>query len=188
MDAHYINEVLNGNTNAFSYFIRTYQNKAFGVAIAIVKDKDNAKDIVQDSFITAYSSLSNFRNEAKFSTWLYRIVVNKALLFVNREKRMDEVLLEYSLSNEDKATMNDALVQMEKEELKKLISRIFKKISPKEALILQLFYIDDLTIIEIEAITAYTKSNIKVLLHRGRASFYNKLMDQRTKEFHKNGD
>ena len=43
MDAHYINEVLNGNTNAFSYFIRTYQNKAFGVAISIVKCEDDAK-------------------------------------------------------------------------------------------------------------------------------------------------
>ena len=91
MDNHYINEVLNGNTNAFGYFIRTYQNKAFGLAVSIVKSEEYAKDVVQESFIKVYSSLSNFRNESKFSTWLYRIVVNTSLSFIKLEKRRDEV-------------------------------------------------------------------------------------------------
>ncbi|SRR6056297_475866 len=182
MDVHYINEVLNGNTNAFGYFIRTYQNKAFGVAISIVKREDDAKDVVQDSFITAYSSLNNFRNDAKFSTWFYRIVVNTALQFIKREKRKDEVAGEYSITDDEKAAFNNAIARLEKQDLKKLIKRVFEKIPEKEALVLQLYYIDDQSIVEIEEITAFTKSNVKVLLHRGRTSFYMMLKDEKIKK------
>lgn len=182
MDAHYINEVLKGNTNAFGYFIRTYQNKAFGVAVSIVKREDDAKDIVQDSFITAYSSLSNFRNDAKFSTWFYRIVVNTALQYIKREKRKDEVIGEYSIADDEKAAFNNALGQLQKQDLKNLIKKVFEKIPAKEALILQLYYIDDQSIAEIEEITAFTKSNVKVLLHRGRTSFYKMLKEGNIKK------
>ena len=179
MDAHYINEVLKGNTNAFGYFIRTYQNKAFGVAISIVKHEDDAKDVVQDSFITAYSSLVNFRNDAKFSTWFYRIVVNTALQYIKREKRKVEVAVEYFITEDEKTAFNNAIGQLEKQDLKRLIKRVFKKIPAKETVVLQLHYIDDLSIKEIEEITAFTTSNVKVLLHRGRANFYTILKNEK---------
>ncbi|MFK7806674.1 MAG: RNA polymerase sigma factor [Saprospiraceae bacterium] len=180
MDAHYINEVLNGNTNAFGYFIRTYQNRAFGVAISIVKREDDAKDVVQDSFITAYSSLTSFRNDARFSTWFYRIVVNTGLQFIKREKRRDEVVEGYSITDNEKAAFNDAITQLEKQDLKKLIKGVFGKIPAKEALVLELYYINDQRIVEIEKITDFTKANIKVLLHRGRANFYKILKDKKS--------
>jgi len=182
MDAHYINEVLKGNTNAFGYFIRTYQNKAFGVAISIVKHENDAKDVVQDSFITAYSSLSNFRHDAKFSTWFYRIVVNTALQFIKREKRKDEVVGEYSIADDEKTAFNNAIGQLQKQDLKKLIKKVYEKIPAKEALILQLYYIDDHSMAEIEEITVFTKANVKVLLHRGRTSFYKVLKDEKIKK------
>ena len=182
MNAHYINEVLKGNTNAFGYFIKKYQNKAFAVAVSIVKREDDAKDIVQESFITAYSSLTNFRNDAKFSTWFYRIVVNTALQFIKREKRKDEVAGEYSITDNEKTAFNNAIAQLEKQDLKKLIKSVFEKIPAKEALILQLYYIDDYSIVEIEEITAFTKANVKVLLHRGRTSFYKMLKDEKIRK------
>jgi len=182
MDAHYINEVLNGNTNAFGYFVRKYQNKAFGVAISIVKREDDAKDVVQESYITAYSSLHNFRNDAKFSTWFYRIVVNTALQFIKREKRIVEVAGEYSITDDEKIAFNDAIFHLEKQYLKKLINSVFKKISAREALILQLYYIEDQSIAETEEITGFTNANVKVLLHRGRTSFYKILKDERIKK------
>ncbi|WP_430906582.1 RNA polymerase sigma factor [Maribacter sp. 2-571] len=92
MEAHYIDAVLKGNANAFGYFIRTYQNQAFSLAVSLVKREADAKDVVQDSFVAAYSSLGNFRKDAKFSTWFYRIVVNTALQFLKRQKRRSEVV------------------------------------------------------------------------------------------------
>lgn len=182
MDAHYIKEVLKGNTNAFGYFIRTYQNQAFGVAISIVKREDDAKDVVQDSFIAAYSSLANFRNDAKFSTWFYRIVVNTALQFLKREKRKDEIAGEYLITDDEKNAFNNAIDRLQKQDLKKLIKRVFEKIPAKEALVLHLYYINDQSIVEIEEITALTKANVKVLLHRGRSSFYKMLKEEKVKK------
>ena len=143
--------------------------------------------IVQDSFITAYSSLTNFRNDAKFSTWFYRIVVNTALQFIKREKRKDEVAGEYSITDDEKSAFNKAIGQLENQDLRKLIKGVFEKIPSKEALILQLYYIDDQSIVEIEDITAFTKANVKVLLHRGRTSFYKRLKDEKNRETYENG-
>lgn len=179
MDAHYINEVLKGNTNAFGYFINMYQNKAFGIAISIVKRDEDAKDVVQDSFITVYSSLNNFRNDVKFSTWFYRIVVNTALQFIKREKRKYQVVGEYSITDDEKIAFNNAIGQLQRQDLKKLIKEVFENIPAKEALILQLYYIDNQGIVEIEGITAFSKANVKVLLHRGRLSFYKTLKDEK---------
>ncbi len=184
MDAHYINEVLKGDINAFSYFIKTYQNKAFGVAISIVKREDDAKDVVQESFITAYASLGSFRKDAKFSTWFYRIVVNTALQLIKREKRKAEV---YSITEEEKTAFNHAIGQLEKQDLKELIKKVFEKIPAKEALVLQLFYMDDQNIREIEAITTFTKANVKVLLHRGRTNFYRMLKAEKITKPYLNG-
>ncbi len=182
MDVHYIDEVLAGNADAFGYFIRRYQDKAYGVAISIVKQDEDAKDVVQDSFITAYSSLSDFRREAKFSVWLYRIVINKALQFLKREKRKTEISTEFSIASDERTTLNHALSGLQTEELKKLIKAVFVSIPPKEALVLQLHYIDNQSLAEIEEITRFTKANIKVLLHRARASFYKVLKQKNIKQ------
>ncbi|MFK7936752.1 MAG: RNA polymerase sigma factor [Saprospiraceae bacterium] len=182
MDNHYINEVLNGNTNAFSYLIKTYQNNAFGVAMSIVKYEDDAKDVVQESFIKAYTSLAKFKKEAKFSTWLYKIVVNTALQLIKRKNRKEEVMEKSFITDDEKAAFNYAVGQLQKQDLQQLIQQVFAKIPAKEALVLQLFYIDEQSITEITDIASLTKANVKVLLHRGRASFYQILKNQKIKK------
>ncbi len=174
MDSHYLNEVLKGNTKAFGYFIKTYQNKAFSIAFSIVKQEEDAKDVVQDSFIAAYTRISKFRNEARFSTWLYRIVVNTSLKHIDKQKRNDRMNESYSASVPFKGepALNLVLRQMHRDELRDLIKQVLQKIPPKQALILQLYYIEEHSIEEIKSITAFTSAHIKVLLHRGRASFY----------------
>ncbi len=182
MDTHYLNEVKKGNTDAFGYFIRTYQNKAFGIAISIVKQEDDAKDVVQNSFITAYSSISKFRNDAKFSTWFYRIVVNTALQFLAQRKRNDIKNEALELSDTEKTACNAVIRKMHQDDLKYLVKTILGLLPSNQALILQLFYIDELSITEIEEVTNFTKPNIKVLLHRGRTSFYNIVKNKHIKK------
>ena len=179
MDFHYINEVIKGNTEAFGHLINKYQNQSFGLAISIVKEDEVAKDMVQESFLTAFSSLKMFRNDSKFSTWLYRIVVNTSLQHEKKRKRKEEVVQSIPVSDDVQGVFNDGLDRLHKEDLKKLIKRTFARIPSKEALVLQLYYIDDKSINDICLITKFTKSNTKVLLHRGRTSFYNLLQKER---------
>ncbi|HOH22444.1 MAG TPA: sigma factor [Bacteroidales bacterium] len=63
-----IQQVLSGNTFAFSYFVETYQDMAMTIAYRICRNRQNAEDIVQDSFVKAYRYLHTFRSDAKFSS------------------------------------------------------------------------------------------------------------------------
>lgn len=74
----YIKKVLNGDTEAFRYFVTTYKNLAFSVAISGVKNEFTAADVVQESFVRAFENLKSFRGDSKFSTWFFRIVINES--------------------------------------------------------------------------------------------------------------
>lgn len=178
MDNIYINRVLDGDINAFEFLIKKYQNQSYSIAISIVKNHELAKDVVQESFIKAYTSLKNFRRESKFSTWFFKILINTALKLVQNEKRLDKVPMDSVVEIEDRRALNDSIKQLEKSDLKKLINEVFELLPSKEAMILQLYYIEDMNINEIVTVTSLSKNYIKVLLHRGRNGFYDILKNK----------
>ncbi|UCG28276.1 MAG: sigma-70 family RNA polymerase sigma factor [Bacteroidales bacterium] len=79
MDELYIDKVLNGDIDAFRYFVQQYKDMAFTIAVSILKQEFDAKDAVQDAYITAFRKLRSFKGKSKFSTWFYRIVINGSL-------------------------------------------------------------------------------------------------------------
>ena len=79
MESEQIQKVLNGDTQAFRYFIDKYRNMAFSLAVSIVKNDFVAEEVTQDAFLKAYKSLGTFEKRSKFSTWLYKIVTNEGL-------------------------------------------------------------------------------------------------------------
>ncbi|WP_282043474.1 RNA polymerase sigma factor [Winogradskyella flava] len=181
MDSHYLQKVLNGDTDAFNYFVKKYQNRGFAIAMSVVKNKDDAKDVLQESFLKAYNTIDTFREDSKFSTWFYRILINKALQLITKNKRRLEIIADYQISQNEISEYNNALKNMDNEFLKKTIKIALKKLPYKQALVLQLYYIDDYKIDEIQEMTALAKANIKVLMHRGRLNFYNNM---KTKDFY----
>ena len=88
-----IDEVRNGDANAFEAVVREYEKSVFNIALRMCGDREDALDISQESFLKAYHALSNFRGESKFSVWLYRIVSNTCLDFLRERKRRAEVPL-----------------------------------------------------------------------------------------------
>ena len=66
-----------GDGQAFKKLVDEWQNMVYNTALGIVQNADDADDITQDVFIQVYQSVSSFKGESKFSTWLYRIVINK---------------------------------------------------------------------------------------------------------------
>lgn len=165
MDDLHIKKVLDGDLEAFGYLVRKYQDFAFRSAMAVVKDEAIAKDLVQDSFLQAYNALSKYRAEAAFSSWLYRIVINKSLKLIAKEKNRARLLEKMPNSGEQ---IKSSSVDMEQKELQIQLRKMIESLSPKVALIIQLFYLEEYSIKEIEGITPFSAANIKVLLHRGR--------------------
>jgi len=75
-DSVWILDTLNGNKNAFSHLVQKYQSKFLSMACRILGSRAEAEDVLQDAFLQAYTHLSDFQNRARFSTWLYSIVMN----------------------------------------------------------------------------------------------------------------
>ena len=76
-----------GSQSAFDELMRRYHNAALKVALSIVRDKQDAEDEVQNAFWKAFEHIGQFNKDAKFSTWLTRIVVNQCLMKLRRNRR-----------------------------------------------------------------------------------------------------
>lgn len=75
-EAVWLAQVADGDTAAYAHLVRAHQDKVFGLVLRIVRDRELAEEITQDTFLKAFRGLDRFRGEARFSTWLYRIAVN----------------------------------------------------------------------------------------------------------------
>lgn len=171
-----VKQVLSGNTSAFAYFVDTYQDMAYTIAYRIIGNKQDAEDVVQESYLKAFRNLASFRSDSKFSTWLYRIVFNTSVTHAKsqmwqtaRETNIDDA---FYLSDEQSARIaND-------KETKEIVSIIMDQLPKGDALLLSLYYMDDHSIKEIAAITGLNESNVKVKLFRARKLFKELLMNE----------
>jgi len=84
-DGALVERAKGGSQEAFGLLVRRHQDRAFAVAFRVVRQREDALDIAQEAFVRAYQSLAGFKGEAKFSTWLHRIVVNLALDHLRRQ-------------------------------------------------------------------------------------------------------
>jgi RNA polymerase sigma-70 factor, ECF subfamily len=94
----------NGNKNAFESLVKRHQQRILVVARRITRTREDAEDIVQQSFQKAFTHLRNFEGRSAFSTWLTRIAINEALMFARRTRGLREVLLDDVNENEEAAT------------------------------------------------------------------------------------
>ena len=90
-EQHLLREARNGSHLAFRRLVEGHMKQAYGLAYRMVGDHDLAEDVAQEAFIRAHKMLPEFRGEAGFGTWMYRIVVNLALDRKARESRMTDL-------------------------------------------------------------------------------------------------
>ena len=78
-DSFYINKVIKGDVSAYACLVEKYKSLAYTLALRIVRNPQDAEEIAQDAFVKAYNSLSKFKGDSKFSTWLYKIIYNTSV-------------------------------------------------------------------------------------------------------------
>lgn len=86
-DAALVEHCCAGDLNAFDVLVERHQNRVFNVCYWMLGNRDEAYDASQDAFVRAFRSLSNFRGDSAFGTWLHRIAVNAAIDISHRHKR-----------------------------------------------------------------------------------------------------
>ncbi|MGZ3923481.1 MAG: RNA polymerase sigma factor [Flavisolibacter sp.] len=166
-----VKNVVAGDKQAFAELVNAYKDMAILLAYNIVLNQEDAEEIAQDAFVKAYSRLDSFRSDARFSTWLYRIVVNTALNKKKLKKHYPVEITE-SLGDELASGTNDIFDTQITNEHRKHIQVALQSINANERLCLTLFYLNELSVEEIRELTRITTSNIKVLLYRGRKNLY----------------
>ncbi|WP_159521856.1 RNA polymerase sigma factor [Sunxiuqinia indica] len=164
MDDLYIKKVLNGDTEGFRYFITNYKDLAFTVAISVVKDEFWAEEVVQESFIKVFKNLKSFKRRSSFKTWFYRIVINEAFQRIRNEKKEHF----YTDNFFDQEPTEENFAGLSAEEQIVLVQESLKRLSPKESLVLRLFYLEEQDTKTVSEETGWSESNIRVILHRGR--------------------
>jgi RNA polymerase sigma-70 factor, ECF subfamily len=92
-----------GDMRAFRQLVERHQRRAFSVALALVRDENDARDVVQDAFTRAYKSLPNFQGSSSFFTWLYRIITNLSIDLKRKPGRQTVDLDEERLAAQDNA-------------------------------------------------------------------------------------
>ena len=95
-----------GNVNAFTSIVNMHQHYAYAVAFKILCDEENSKDVVQESFIRIWKHIADYNQKSKFTTWMYKIVVNLCYDKLRRIKRQNHII-ELSIDNLDVLANDD---------------------------------------------------------------------------------
>lgn len=167
-DQHYIDKILQGETNAFAVLVNRYKDMIFTLALKMVKNREEAEEVAQDTFIKIYSSLSKFKGDSKFSTWIYKIAYNTCLDRLKKSKKEDSNISIDEFSAHLIKTMDNALSALEEKERKQTIQKCLNLLPSDENFLLTLFYFDDQNLEEIGKIMNISANNAKVKLFRSR--------------------
>jgi RNA polymerase sigma-70 factor, ECF subfamily len=94
LDAPLVNQTRGGDAAAFDELMRRYEDKVYRLAIGMTKNRDDALDAVQDTFLNAYRKIDTFKGESAFSTWLYKIALNSIYMKLRSRTRQRTESLE----------------------------------------------------------------------------------------------
>lgn len=171
-----IEEVKGGNKAAFSSLIEAFQHKAFGLAYKILGDEEEAKDVVQDSFIRMWEKIYTYNPNEKFTNWMYKIVSNRAIDRFRAVKRRPSVAFsDQVMARLQKETaLNDTL--LENKELGEMIILLTGELPVKQKLVFTLRDLQGLSSGEVKAVTGLSETHIKSNLHHARKSIRQKLI------------
>lgn len=167
-DIYYINLIIEGNSNAFSVLVDRYKDLVFSLALKMVKNREEAEEVAQDTFIKVFKSLSQFKGDSKFSTWIYKVAYNTCLDRLKKHKRERSVISIDEFNSNQIKSLDNALDAMEDDERAQAIQDCIKLLPSDDGFLLTLFYFEEQSLDEIAKIMGLTPNNVKVKLFRSR--------------------
>ena len=167
-DKYYIEKILKGDVNAFSFLVNKYKNLSYTLAFRILKNKEDAEETVQDAFLKAYRSLNDFKSGSSFATWLYRIVYNTSISKTRLNRKNKDVVDIENINHIFISDSGNAFNKLKEDDQKYFIQKAIDKLDEDESAVVTLYYYEELSVDEINKITGLTHSNIKIKLYRAR--------------------
>ena len=162
-----------GSRPAFASIIDRHKTSVFNMALRIVGNREDAEEAAQDAFVRAFRALNNFRQDAKFSTWLYRIAVNVSLTKA-RQSRLDVTSIDATTDEEDNTPLqipDRALKPDEEYEqsvYQKRVHAMIADLPPKYSAVIMMYHIQSLSYEEISEALDLPIGTVKAHLFRAR--------------------
>jgi len=177
-DHEFVSLSKRGDIDAFEILVRKYQKKMFNIAYRMVGSYDEACEIVQDTFVSAYRNLKRFEGKALFSTWLYTIAIN---LSKNRMRKIRTQLYHEQLSIHDPVQTNNGEMQrefaskepsvlerLERRDIQEEVQKCISALDPEFREVLILKDIQGFSYDEISGMLTIPEGTVKSRLFRAR--------------------
>ena len=162
-----VKQAASGDRHAFGQLVERYQRPMASVVSRLVPQPEDVNDILQDVFVRAWRGLPNFRGDAQFSTWLYRIAVNTALKHrakykVERESiSTDDMLIELPQDNDN----DNPAKQAEQKEQGKIVREAVNRLPEKQRVVVVLHYFEGYSCEEISQMVDCSVGTVWSRLH-----------------------
>jgi RNA polymerase sigma-70 factor (ECF subfamily) len=186
-----VSQAREGDTRAFGELVRRYEGKIFRLAQHVTNNREDAEDVLQETFMKAYEHLDQFKGDSKFYTWIVRIAVNQALMKLRRRKTDKSVSLdeqidtgEDTIVREIAAWDEDPEQRFSREELGEILDHAVDTLEPPYRSVFVLRDVEELSTEETAEALGLSIPAVKSRLLRARLQLREKL----TRYFKRKGD
>lgn len=192
-DEEVVARVISGETALFELIMRRNNARVFRTARAILRDSDEAEDVMQEVYVNAYAHLADFEGRARFSTWLTRIAVNEALARARRSKKwtlLDEDSTEHSTMATLAHPARDAEKSAADREVIRLLEDAIDALPGVYRTVFVLRVVEEMTVAETVEVLDVPEQTVKTRLFRARELLKNAIAQRagaqapRAFEFH----
>jgi RNA polymerase sigma-70 factor (ECF subfamily) len=169
-DTRIIEEIRAGNIRRFSELVDRHKNRAMTLAFRLIGAKEDAEEVVQDAFVRAFRNLGEFRGDAKFATWFYRIVYNLCMTRLRQRRtapdmvNMDTVE-ERILADEEGLAVHE---RIDRADFQTLVQKEIQDLPDRYKSAITLFYVQEMNYEEIAQVLGKPLGTVKTDLFRGR--------------------
>ena len=179
-DGEVIRQVLHGNTAMFELLMRRYNERVYRAARAIVRDEQEAEDVMQQTYVNAFTHLRQFNGSSQFSTWLTRIAINEALARVRRQGRYE--VFDDELSGIEPFASRNPSENPERQafttELRELLEWAIDTLPDGAREVFVLREVEGLSTADVAECLGVTADVVKTRLSRGRAALRRVLLER----------
>ena len=167
-----IAQVLDGNDEAFAQLVQAYEDKVYNLCLRMCSDREEAKDLAQEAFLKAWRGLRFYKQEAAFSTWLYRLVSNVCIDYLRQKKRRSAVSFVTADEEGEQPDIPDPTPTPEQQMLdrqrKEQVADAMARLEDDFRLVLTLRVVEERSYDEIAAIMDLKVGTVKSRLARAR--------------------
>ena len=159
-----------GDTRAFEALVEAHQDRAYALALRIVRTAQDAEEVAQDAFVRAWRSIGEFRGESAFGTWLHRIVVRRALDRAETLRARGAREVDSDAEDLERQTLPPTHATHGGSQEARRLARLMEMLPPVQRAALSLHYYEDRSVTEIATLLEMPEGTVKTHMSRARAT------------------